>query len=183
MQRCHISPSMHENLIPIFFHQDGVPCYRNEALHIISWSSVLSQGDAWDSRNVIATLPSARTSDRTLRRLCQLIADDLQQCMNESRISPYKACFAGWLGDYEARALTHCERRYYRSNFVCMECSASKHIKDMYFTDFRMSALWRMTYPTSQEMYMRTTPPEELSPWCCVPGFEISRKFHDRAFA
>lgn len=94
----------------------------------------------------------------------------------------WRGGFESWAGDWKERALSHSfVKRNYQSTRVCDQCDAIKPfaatdvaLLPFIYTDFRMTAPWTRTI-RDHLAYLAETPPDQVTPWIDVPGFNINR--------
>ena len=63
--------------LPIFFHEDGVPTYKDESYMFVSWAS-LSELNSWSSRTMMIGLPCSRIVGETRSRICDIVKWDME---------------------------------------------------------------------------------------------------------
>ena len=69
-------PSCWGHTVPIFFHEDGVPTYKDDSYLFISWGS-LSELNSWTSRTMFVGLPASRILGTTRSKICEIIKWDM----------------------------------------------------------------------------------------------------------
>ena len=89
----------------------------------------------------------------------------------------WSMAFAGFKGDWEARAMVHKLTRYYRTTFICEHCMAS--YKDEFtFGDFRPNANSQVIR-FSHDDFLMLNPPNDQSSWTCVKGWTKDRNLEE----
>ena len=138
LNRTGISSADLQHCIPLFFHEDSVPSFKEESYTFWSWASLSSRG-AWMSRNCIVGLPSSRVLPQTRSAVVSVLNWNLDALARGTHpevnhlgkpwppgtraakiagtpiAGPYFGRFSCWQGDMEARVLAHClDARHYR---------------------------------------------------------------------
>ena len=126
-----LTPSAFDSCIPMFWHEDSVPSFKDESYTFWSWTA-LSELGAWQSRVCLVGLASSRVKPCTRSAIMKVLAWNLQW-MAEGRhpdvdengmpwpdgstrklkagtpvAGGYTARFCSWQGDMEARNYAHC---------------------------------------------------------------------------
>lgn len=181
-----------DDVYPMLFHEDGVPCYHSETVQVWSWSCPLCHADSWISRNAIVALPSSRVARATRAALLDVLRWDLDQLAkgefslldhmgrpqtkNHGVImNGFKACFSWWKGDMEAHYISHNLQRYYKANLICDHCRAMTNNVGLSWGNFHAGALWRGT--------LDPLGCQEGSPWTAVTGYSKHRRLFDSTSA
>jgi hypothetical protein len=161
--------------VPIRVHGDEGQSHRKRPLLVLNWSSCLQHGDSWDSRLLIAVIPTGKCikagrTNASAQALCRAVAFSLTCLLDgeepESlppwlrRTGVHKATVAGEMraglvgvkGDGKFFKEFFPSVRGYNSNRVCRLCEAHKVHRILLFTD--PDGAWRDTVRT-HEQYMR----------------------------
>ena len=89
---------------------------------------------------------------------------------------PCRAAFHSMKYDLKARVQCNFFSRHYGCNLVCESCFACKPADSteplMNYRNFNLSAAHRLSR-ISHRTYVALTPPEQLSPWICMPGWTL----------
>jgi len=138
--------------IPIWIHGDVARVYNSQKLLIISWMSALVTGCSWSSRYLFTVLPHDLIQKTiTLDSLLRHFADSINGLQSGKRTTggsicgPFRFIYAGSKGDLEWHWMAYSLKRYYRCNWLCSRCFASKTCSDMLWTNLREDAPWRAT--------------------------------------
>ncbi|CAE7414697.1 unnamed protein product, partial [Symbiodinium pilosum] len=76
LERIGLQDTDFATTIPLFFHEDGVPSFKDESFSFWSWSA-LSELGSWQSRTCVVGLASSRVLPATRRRIAEVLAWDL----------------------------------------------------------------------------------------------------------
>ena len=85
----------------------------------------------------------------------------------------WRAYFAAFKSNLEARALVHKMVRYWNSNSICEHCLASK-LPQLSYGDFTDGAAY-MQYMLSHDEFLELNPADRQSTWTAVPGWTKDR--------
>ena len=77
LERIGLQDTDFATTIPLFFHEDGVPSFKDESFSFWSWSA-LSELGSWQSRTCVLGLASSRVLPETRRRIAEVLAWDLR---------------------------------------------------------------------------------------------------------
>ncbi|CAE7526378.1 unnamed protein product, partial [Symbiodinium sp. CCMP2592] len=187
----------YQDMLPLRFHEDGVPTTKSETCNFWSWTTPLASRGSEISRFCIVGVTNSRVAPETRRCIADIIAWDLRSlergvfpsCDHNDVPWPagsaraqkigqnigIRACFSYWAGDMEAHAKSHNLQRHYNKPSICDWCWASSRDKQLTFTDFSSSALWRSTCSYHEPLPHQ----EERSVWCSVKGFTKRRRLFD----
>ena len=189
----------HEEMLPLVFHGDGVRIYKQQKAFVYSWASALKKGTSLQTKAVLLLvreyhLVKNKTHDE-VGRIIGYITKTLQsgwfplKDLSGAAFAPgskqamlagtpfcggFRACFAGWKGDWEARVQVHKLQRHYGCLQVCEKCPAMKSPDVLSYADFRPSAAHRLL-TFSQDDYLHMTPAASRSSWTQVRGWSIHR--------
>lgn len=182
----------HDGMLPLVFHGDGVRIYKQQKCFVYSWASALKKGTSLQTKAVLLLVREyhvikARTHD-AVGHLMSYVTDVLRsgvfplkdhtgsafkagskESMRAGRAfcGGFRACFAGFKGDWEARVQVHKLQRHYGCIDICEKCPASKTSDVLSYGDFRPQAAHRqLTF--SHEDYLRMTPEAKRSSWTRV---------------
>ena len=195
------SPDM-ASTVPLWVHSDGGEVFNTTEFSIFSWSSALVQDiNPFDYKNLICLMPEEwKVKRETDAAIIEFISWSLRvleagvfpstdhrgrpltghrQLMAGQPIAGgWRASLVGTLGDLKEKTKIHRLKRNYACNFFCDKCLCCRHMECGNGYDFRASAMWRMM-PVSHELYLRTTPVGDRSPWCNHPSWSIYRHRDD----
>ena len=184
--------------IPVFWHLDDVQMAETSgapvAHTVVSWSSSLTTGSTGLTKHVFLTFPRDDTVPRkTMAALAEVIAWVMtamqtgrrpaadpagipMQSPAEEFAPPWCFSMSGLKHDLEARVKAHVDCKTYNHNYVCMHCSAHKHMQCLYMGDLRENAYFAKTIIGDTD-HVRLY---NVSPWLKVPGFAYSRALYDQ---
>ena len=198
-QALELSERDHEQMLPLVFHGDGVRIFKQQKAFVYSWASALKKGTSLQTKAVLLLvreyhLVKGQTHDavgHVISYITEVLRSGLfplkdldgadfapgsKQAMlaGSSFCGGYRACFAGWKGDWEARVQVHKLQRHYGCLQVCEKCPAMKTSDVLSYGDFRPSATHRLL-TFSHEEYLDMTPKALQSSWTAVKGWSIHR--------
>lgn len=197
-QQLSLEPQQYGTCVPLFFHTDGVKIYKNQKAWLYSLSSACRKGQSTATKLVFimvrdATVIKPDTHD-AIGKLVAYICDTLMSgCFPRydfegKEFEPrtlaaeragrpfagnWSMAFAGFKGDWEARALVHKMTRYYRTQYICEHCMAS-YKDDFTFGDFRPNAM-SQSLRFSHSQFLLLNPAGEQSSWTAVKGWTKDR--------
>ena len=185
-----------------FFHTDGVKVYKNQKAWVYSLSSACRKGPSMSTKLVFIIVRDnmvvKRKTHDAIGHLVGYMMDTMMtgcfplrdheglefqpgspaaERAGKPFASGWSMAFAGFKGDWEARALVHKMTRYYRTTYICEHCMAS-YKDDFTFGDFRPGAnsqLIRFTH----DQFLALNPPNDQSSWTSVRGWTKDRNLED----
>ena len=188
-----------------FFHTDGVKIYKSQKAWVYSISSACRKGQSLLTKLVFILIREAMIikgkSHDSIGRLVGYIVDTLMTGKFPThdhlgcKFSPgseqelragqdfaggWSMAFAGFKGDWEARAIVHKLTRYYRTTFICEHCMAS-YKPEFTFADFRPDANSQLVR-FSHNDFLMLNPPHDQSSWVCVKGWTKDRNLEETRF-
>jgi len=192
----------YESCVPLYFHTDGVKIYKSQKAWVYSMSSTCRKGTSISTKLVFILLREAEIikgrSHDAVGKLVGYIVDTLMtgafplldhegnkfaqgsvqsQRAGQAFAGGWSMAFAGFKGDWEARAMVHKLTRYYRTTFICEHCMAS--YKDEFtFGDFRPNANSQVIR-FSHDDFLMLNPPNDQSSWTCVKGWTKDRNLEE----
>lgn len=195
-QRLGLQENEFKTCVPLYFHTDGVKIYKNQKAWIYSYASATRKGTSLKTKLVLTLFREnecvKQKTHAQVAKLIGYIMDVLSMgkypsldatgaafprgSVESSRAGTFfcggwTMRFAGFKGDWEARALVHQSTRYYRCTWICEHCLAS-YTDDFTFADFRPdAACLSVRFSHQQYLMMRAHP----SPWICVKGWTKDR--------
>eukprot|EP00439_Symbiodinium_sp_Y106_P037149 s7437_g4.t1 len=89
----------------------------------------------------------------------------------------WRACFAAFKADLEARAMVHKMVRNWSCNSICEHCLASK-LPELSYGDFSDGASY-MQFMLTHDEFLELNPPHRQSSWINVPGWTKDRNLDD----
>ena len=159
-RRIGLPPERYGSTVPLFFHTDGVKIYKNQKAWVYSCSSARRKGQSILTKLVFIILRETMMikgkSHDAVGKLVGYIVDTLmtgcfpthdflgqkfqpgspqEKRAGQAFAGGWSMAFAGFKGDWEARALVHKLTRYYRTTFICEHCMAS-YKPEFTFADF-----------------------------------------------
>ena len=189
--------------VPLSFHVDGVKIYRNQKMFVYSFSSAVCKGPTLDSKIVFAVVREAEAvKPDTLDDLAYFIGYCLEflaegiyptrdefgnsfpaGTMEASRAGKpftgrkWRAVFASFRADWEAKAQVHRYIRHYSARNICEHCFAATD-GPLAYGDFSPDAPWRDTYMT-HDQFVSLNPPDRQTAWLTIPGWRKERNCED----
>ena len=185
-----------QHVLPLVFHEDGVPNLHDSTAAFWSWSVPTSAvASAITNRFAVCAVETARLTREARAVIARVISWDLEslragqyatcnydgsQFADGSKRAKLagtqmraKAVYAWWKGDQEAHVKSHFLDRHYGARLVCDHCGAMRGAVVPY-ADFTRAALWRSTCD-----YEGDTRHLEASPWTAVTGYRKRRRCFD----
>ena len=200
--RLGLSPEDCGFCVPLYFHTDGVKIYKNQKAWVYSLSSACRKGPSVSTKLVYIlardTMVVKHKTHDAIGKLSGYICDTLMSgCFprrdhegndfepgspaamraGEPFASGWSMAFAGFKGDWEARAIVHKMTRYYRTTFICEHCMASYKM-DFTFGDFRPEAN-SQAIRFSHNDFLLLNPPNGQSSWLHVKGWTKDRNLEE----
>jgi hypothetical protein len=153
-----------------------------------------------DARHLIVTVEEHRKSPRTDAEIVNYLAWNLH--VMETGLHPFvdhhgnpldkyraslagtplaggwRASFYGWTGDIKEKVKQHRFSRAWNCLFLCERCLGCRHLQSGSAYDFNQHAAWKSML-VDHDLYMRSTPPEALSPWCKIRSWRLDRVHDD----
>ena len=184
--------------IPISWHTDGVKIYRSQKAWVYSYAACTRKGPSLESKLLFMLFRDCQmvkpdTHDETglLVAWCMdvLRTGNFPECQYGGAPWPdgsleakragmpyaggWKAAFAAFKADLEARAMVHKMVRNWASNSICEHCLASK-VAGLTFGDFTETAAY-LNYQLSHDEFLELNPPDRQSTWIHVKGWTKDR--------
>ena len=78
IQRLRLQREEFASTLPICWHEDAVPHFQNDTATFYSWSTPLTFGGAWTSRNCFVGLPTSQMTKATRRKILQVLSWDMR---------------------------------------------------------------------------------------------------------
>lgn len=201
-QRIGLPPERFGSCVPLFFHTDGVKIYKNQKAWVYSISSACRKGQSILTKMVFILVREAMIikgkSHDAIGKIVGYIVDTLMTgkfpthdhlgCKfplgskqdiraGQAFAGGWSMAFAGFKGDWEARAIVHKLTRYYRTTFICEHCMAS-YKPEFTFADFTPNANSQLVR-FSHDDFLMLNPPADQSSWLCVKGWTKDRNLED----
>lgn len=201
-KQLNLQPSDFQSCIPIYYHTDGVKVYKQQKAWVYSISSACRKGASMSTKLVFiivrdSMIIKGRTHD-AIGQLAGYITDTLMTGRfplvdhegnsfapgttaalraGEPYCGGWTMAFAGFKGDWEAKAIIHKMTRYYRTTFICEHCLAS-YKKEFTFGDFRPTAK-SQSVRFSHSQFLMMNPPNDQSMWRTVKGWTKERNLEE----
>lgn len=191
-----------DRTVPIFWHTDGVRVYRAQKAWIYSYSSACRKGESIQTKLVYTLI-----HETSIRKFCthdcvakhigyitdvlatgrfpladengHPFAEGTPQCLKAGTpiAGRWLFRFAGFKGDWEARAICHKFERNYASKNICELCPASRSGENS-FGNFHPDAPYRSVSWTHEE-YIGMCSRHRVSAWTHVRGWRRERNLED----
>ena len=180
--------------IPLSWHVDGVKVYRSQKAWVYSFGCCTRKGASIDTKLLFLLFreqhmvkPATHDDVGTLIAYVQQVLMTGMYPDTQWNGSPWpknsragkpfaggwRAYFAAFKSNLEARALVHKMVRYWNSNSICEHCLASK-LPQLSYGDFTDGAAY-MQYMLSHDEFLELNPADRQSTWTAVPGWTKDR--------
>ena len=184
--------------IPLSWHVDGVKVYRSQKAWVYSFGCCTRKGASIDTKLLFLLFreqhmvkPATHDDVGTLIAYVQQVLMTGMYPDTQWNGSPWpknsveagragkpfaggwRAYFAAFKSDLEARALVHKMVRYWNSNSICEHWLASK-LPQLSYGDFTDGAAY-MQYMLSHDGFLELNPADRQSTWTAVPGWTKDR--------
>ena len=186
--------------VPIVWHCDGVRVYKQQKAWIYSFSSAVRKGPSLTTKMISFILREPlMVKEKTNDMVGQVIgwimrvlttgkfptADfwgnpwpcDSLAARRAGRwfANGWRAEFAAFKSDLEARVIVHKLTRNWMSNLICEHCFGGKLLP---YGDFTDNAAWMDTELT-HDQFLMINPPQKQSAWLKVRGWTKDRNLHE----
>ncbi len=108
----------------------------------------------------------------------QKLDKDRQKLAGLPLAGGWRAAFFGCQADTKEKVKQNRFMRNWQASFICERCLASRLVESGNPYDFREGSNW-MKLLVDHDLYIRSTPPESLSPWVAIPGWRLDRVLDD----
>lgn len=201
-QKINLPRNQYRTCVPLYYHTDGAKIFRNQKAWIYSFASACRKGVSTKTKLVIilqreAMIVKDESHDR-IGEIIGYITDTLAtgrfplQDHNGGEFPPgsleyhrrgqlicngWTGRFAGFKGDWEAKAVIHKSVRFYACKYICDHCLASR---DPAFTfgDFRVGKARCLSHRFSHAEYMILQGSRQ-SAWRLVAGWQKDRNLEE----
>ena len=184
--------------IPLSWHVDGVKVYRSQKAWVYSFGCCTRKGPSIDTKLLFLLFREQEmlkpdTHDEigaiiayVMRVLMTGMFPDVQwdgapwpekslefKRAGQPFAGGWRACFAAFKADLEARAMVHKMVRNWSCNSICEHCLASK-LPELSYGDFSDGASY-MQFMLTHDEFLELNPPHRQSSWINVPGWTKDR--------
>lgn len=192
----------HKRTIPLAWHMDGVKVYKTHKAYVYSCSSLIRKGPSLDTKLLVLLIRDGDlVKPQTHNSIAKLVAYIMGVLRTgnfplvdhegipfkpgqpewEKAGTPFaggwKAAFAAFKADLEARVMVHQLVRNWASDSICEHCLASK-TDDFSYGDFSNRAAYLDHIFTHKE-FLLLNPAHKQSSWIQVPGWDKDRNLDD----
>ncbi len=170
--------------IPVSIHGDNARVYYHSKLLILSWTSSIVRGCSWDSRNLFAVIPwEVLIPGLSLQQLLAHFAREINALQNSKVVvgcKSYTFAYFGSKGDLEWHVYAYNLPRYYRCNFLCHRCFASKVDELLLFTNVADDAPFLSTIVRTDDFLNNAKQISGQIPSLCeIEGWSTETQFWD----